>query len=299
MLCRAASSSSTTSRRLTGRSTNSCSVVSASDSDSLVAGLVRKSIAPSRRPALPVLLHRDDVHRDVPGGRVVLQPVENGPAVRVGQPEVERDRGRLVLPGQRQRPVRALGDQPLEAAVAGQVQEDLGEVGIVLGDEEDPVALLDRRPVVGDLALDHRARASRARPRSATDLARSGRWPRTDGLRRLAALRPAGRIDDRQVEGEGAALPGVLSIRISPPSSRAIWRLIERPRPVPPYFRLVPVSPCWNASKMMPCFSFGMPMPVSLTEKAITALAALSSSCSGFHPPVASAGLERDACPAR
>ena len=33
--------------------------------------------------------------------------------------------------------------------------------------------------------------------------------------------------------------PGTLVTRISPPSRRAISRLIERPRPVPPYFRLV------------------------------------------------------------
>jgi hypothetical protein len=39
-------------------------------------------------------------------------------------------------------------------------------------------------------------------------------------------------------------MPGVLSIRISPPSSRVIWRLIDRPRPVPPYLRLVVPSPC-------------------------------------------------------
>ena len=41
--------------------------------------------------ALPVLVHRDDVDRDVAGGRVVLEPVEDGPAVHVGQAEVERD----------------------------------------------------------------------------------------------------------------------------------------------------------------------------------------------------------------
>ena len=49
--------------------------------------------------ALPVLVDRDDVDRDVAGGRVVLEPVEDGPAVRVGQPEVERDGGGLVLAG--------------------------------------------------------------------------------------------------------------------------------------------------------------------------------------------------------
>ena len=59
-------------------------------------------------PALPVLLHRDDVHRDVAGGRVVLQPVEDGPAIGIGKPQIERDRGGLVLPGQRQRPVGRL-----------------------------------------------------------------------------------------------------------------------------------------------------------------------------------------------
>ena len=59
-------------------------------------------------------------------------------------------------------------------------------------------------------------------------------------------------------------LPGVLSTRISPPSSRAISRLIERPRPVPPNLRLVVPSACWNASKISCCLSFGMPMPVSL-----------------------------------
>jgi hypothetical protein len=57
--------------------------------------------------------------------------------------------------------------------------------------------------------------------------------------------------------------PGVLCTVSSPPSRRVISRLIESPRPVPPYLRLVVPSACWNASKMMRCFSSGMPMPVS------------------------------------
>jgi hypothetical protein len=55
----------------------------------------------------------------------------------------------------------------------------------------------------------------------------------------------------------------VLSTRISPPSSAAIWRLIVSPSPVPPNRRLVVPSACWNASKMSCCLSFAMPMPVS------------------------------------
>ena len=64
--------------------------------------------------------------------------------------------------------------------------------------------------------------------------------------------------------------PGVLSTRISPPSNRAISRLIERPSPVPPYLRLVVPSACWNASKMSWSLSFAMPIPESVTAKAMT-----------------------------
>ena len=59
--------------------------------------------------------------------------------------------------------------------------------------------------------------------------------------------------------------PGFDRTCSSPPSSRAISRLIERPRPVPPYLRLVVPSACRNGSKISFCFSSGMPMPVSLT----------------------------------
>ena len=65
-------------------------------------------------------------------------------------------------------------------------------------------------------------------------------------------------------------MPCSLVTRISPPRSRAISRLIERPRPVPPNLRVVDASACWNASKMIRCFSSGMPMPVSVTLKAMT-----------------------------
>ena len=62
--------------------------------------------------------------------------------------------------------------------------------------------------------------------------------------------------------------PGSLSTWISPPSRRAISRQIDRPRPVPPYLRLVVPSACRNASKMTSSLSAAMPMPVSITAKA-------------------------------
>jgi hypothetical protein len=36
---------------------------------------------------------------------------------------------------------------------------------------------------------------------------------------------------------------------------------IGRPRPVPPYFRVVEVSSCSKARKILSCLSWGMPMP--------------------------------------
>ena len=65
-------------------------------------------------------------------------------------------------------------------------------------------------------------------------------------------------------------MPGVLRRVSSPPSSCASSRLMARPRPVPPYLRLVEASACWKASNTIFCFSTGMPTPVSVTSKATT-----------------------------
>ena len=81
--------------------------------------------------------------------------------------------------------------------------------------------------------------------------------------------------------------PGALCTRISPPSRRASSRLMERPRPVPPYSRLVVPSACWNASKIRRCLLAGMPMPVSITEKAITRSACDSAGWPALQPEVA------------
>ena len=82
-------------------------------------------------------------------------------------------------------------------------------------------------------------------------------------------------------------LPGMLFTVSSPPNRRVISRLMERPRPVPPYLRLVVPSACWNASKIRRCFSSGMPMPVSSTEKAMTWPTLFSTSLWGDQPDTA------------
>ena len=78
--------------------------------------------------------------------------------------------------------------------------------------------------------------------------------------------------------------PGVLPRAISPPSSRTSSRLIDRPSPVPPYWRAVVPSAWANASKMLRCISVAMPMPVSLTLNAVTAAARPSVSFAGLQP---------------
>ena len=78
--------------------------------------------------------------------------------------------------------------------------------------------------------------------------------------------------------------PGALRSWISPPSRFASSRLMAKPSPVPPYLRLVLASACWNASKMIFCFSAGIPTPVSETSNAITDAADFRIGCSVLNP---------------
>ena len=58
-----------------------------------------------------------------------------------------------------------------------------------------------------------------------------------------------------------------LSSVMSPPSRRARWRLIDRPRPVPPCWRVLLLSTWRNSSNISSSASAGMPMPVSATAR--------------------------------
>ena len=78
-----------------------------------------------------------------------------------------------------------------------------------------------------------------------------------------------------------------LKLKLCAPTPEVALTLIARPRPVPPYLRLVEASACWNASKMMRCLSAGMPIPVSDTSNATTDGAALRLRLSGLQPSMA------------
>ena len=198
----------------------------------------------ARKPVLAILVERDDLHRDVPGQRVLLELAQHGPAEHVGQEHVERHRRRLVLLGKIERIVAAHRDQHLEALVAGEVDQDARIVRIVLDDEQDGVARLDIQPIVRDL-LD-RALGRHVRRRACIIVGGAGR-PRRRGR---------AHIFERQVEREGAThCPARCADGFRRRAGSTSSRLIARPRPVPPYLRLVLASACWNASKMIFCFS--------------------------------------------
>ena len=164
MLICSAALSSTTSRRLRRGCAYSLMRDSAASTPSVVVGLVTNEKAPLAKRVLPVLVERDDLHRDVPGQRVLLELAQHRPAEHVGQEHVERHRRRLELLGEVERVGAPRRHQNLEALVAGEIHDHPRVVRIVLDDQQDAVAGLDLQPVVRDL-LDRRAPARVAHER--------------------------------------------------------------------------------------------------------------------------------------
>lgn len=70
--------------------------------------------------------------------------------------------------------------------------------------------------------------------------------------------------------------PGSDSTPMRPPIRSTMRLEIARPRPVPPYSRVVEASAWVKAWNSRPCASFGMPMPVSRTSKRNRCCAAVS-----------------------
>ena len=143
--------------------------------------------------------------------------------------QVEHDRVRRVLVREREPGVAAHRDERLEAVLAGDLLHRARELGVVLDDEDGPVAVVERLAVVRDVA--------RQEQRGVELLHRLGRQVavrrRRQYRRHVRPLRRR-RVRRGQVEREGRALAGR---RLDPDlaaEEHAISRLIERPRPVPP-----------------------------------------------------------------
>src|SRR5262249_49533319 len=92
----------------------------------------------------------NDVNRNVPGRLRVLQTIENTPSIHTRKLDIESYRPWCVLPGQSQAGITGGRGDDLEAAFASHFHHDLGEVQVVLDDQERLIAGFDTRPVVID-----------------------------------------------------------------------------------------------------------------------------------------------------
>src|SRR5579863_8705272 len=95
------------------------------------------------------------MHRDMPGGRIVFQPVENRPAGHVGQIDVQGDGARGEFPGQSQRGSASKSNQDLDAPVVREVHQDSRKGDIVFDNQQDRVAGADQVSVVVDFNIVH------------------------------------------------------------------------------------------------------------------------------------------------
>ena len=80
-------------------------------------GLLHERKRAAREAVMPVLVERHDLHGNVPGRRILLELAQDRPAEHVGQEDVERNRGRMMLARERQRLGAAARDQHLESLV--------------------------------------------------------------------------------------------------------------------------------------------------------------------------------------
>ncbi len=256
----------------------------------IAIGVLEHRMVGVLHPLNAVVTPRVDVDRN--GGlRIVLEQVEQHEAVDVRQAEIERDGVRLQLaaPAASVPAPAAVETTPFKPASRAMSSRMAAKVG--------------SSSTIGTKGLVAQAVAIVARPRARTRSA--------DGTRAPLFVVARGRAADRRGRGARRLERARTGVKVEPSpggssapavrrrAARAISRLMERPRPVPPYLRLVVPSACWNASKISFCLSCGMPMPVSVTEMAIALVAVRSTGWLGLQPLVAPADRQRDARLAR
>ena len=187
----------------------------------MVVGLLTKENAPRAKRVLAVLVERDDLHRDVPGQRVVLELAQHGPAQHVRQEHVERHGGRLELLGQIERLGAAVGNQDLETLVAGEIDQNPRVMRVVLDDQENRIARLEVEAVVGKLfddallrrGLQHRRRTVRRGLQDARRHRRPGIFQRQIQREGRALARRRAQMDftaeqARELAADGETKPG-------------------------------------------------------------------------------------------
>ena len=100
---------------------------------------------------MPVLIQRQHLHRNVPGGRILFQMIEDGPAQHVGQEHIQRNRRGMELARQGERFRAAQRDQHFESFIPRQIAKHTRIVRIVFHDQQHRVVWLQVVAVVGNL----------------------------------------------------------------------------------------------------------------------------------------------------
>ena len=75
-------------------------------------------------------------------------------------------------------------------------------------------------------------------------------WSSTTRIRLLIGAATCRSTRTGSVNRKVEPRPRVDSTQIRPPWSSTIRLAIARPRPVPPFFRVLELSACWNSSKI-------------------------------------------------
>ena len=119
--------------------------------------------------------------------------------------------------------------------------------------------------------------SSTSRTRRPSWSRRSVRSADASGVRAFAPRAAAPPRRSRAVNQKTLPTPGVLVAPASPPISSASCFVIARPRPVPPWVRVVELSACSNAEKSFGITSGAMPIPVSCTSKRTSTLSGVVS----------------------
>ncbi len=94
----------------------------------------------ARQSVLLVFVERDDLNRNVPRQRVVLQLAEHGPAEHIGQEHIERNRDGLELFGKLEGFRTARRDQNLKSLVARQIDQNPRIMRIVLDNQKNCIS---------------------------------------------------------------------------------------------------------------------------------------------------------------
>src|SRR5262249_14459672 len=100
--------------------------------DQVIEGTVPQSLH-------ALVFNADDLHRNMAGGGILLQVIQDSPSQHVRQEDIQHDRQWIELAGQRTRVTPVGGDHAFKSLAAHHVQQDLTEMGIVLDNQHNRI----------------------------------------------------------------------------------------------------------------------------------------------------------------